>query len=293
MKAMYHKETLHPLSKKESDIICQGGEDAILPPKAGPTSLGHTLAHKRRGRIYTPQASRPDTLAETYEISRSLFKSTLKQPKTPIVAKGEVDLRNDGEVSPQDISRPLYRNELTLPSPEIPDAIPPQWFCDAAAPPTLISPKPIPRSTSLKLDSSITTLPLTEPLIEQPILPGLKENNPISTPVLHLPHTPPSPTPPTIEPLPISQYHTKSVSSTPTLTTQPKPTKGANFPRIDYGPVGKYTALHSHPISEEEREFSIWLGEGWRAWRGQKGDGGRGVGGRGLKRGVRGFWCGL
>ncbi len=50
----------------------------------------------------------------------------------------------------------------------------------------------------------------------------------------------------------------------------PPVTRGAEFPRIDYGPVDLRSALHSHPPSDEEVKYSVWLSEGWQVWREKK-----------------------
>jgi len=229
MKAMYHKENCPPVFKNDTEINGEGDEEAELLPKEVAKPPGPSLAEKRRGMIYTPQALRPDTSASERETSESSVESSLKQSDDSTALEGEVDLCEDGEVSPRDVSRPLFttsadkRDEPTLPKEKRVKAL-----------------APSPRATKL-------------------------------------------------------------------VSTTTDNTRGAGFPRIDYGPVGKHTALHSHRPSEEERKHSVWLGEGWKVWRSHKmvkgcrdgnsmGNRGKGsdpkAGLKPLRRGVKGlFGC--
>lgn len=95
---------------------------------------------------------------------------------------------------------------------------------------------------------------------------------------------------------PIPAPHLNTIHSPPTKTTTPPMNLSKTLPplplsstspstpsSINNAPITKETALHSHQPSDEEREYSRWLGEGWRVAREQ------GVGcGEGKKRGCRG-----
>lgn len=83
---------------------------------------------------------------------------------------------------------------------------------------------------------------------------------PISVPPLHAINKPHTKTPPPA--IDIS----KALPSLPVSSTSP-----STSPRIDMGPITNETALHSHQPSDEEREYSRWLGEGWRVAREEKG----------------------
>lgn len=275
MKAMYHKKDRHPLFKNEPEII---GEEAEIPPMAVAKTQGHTLAQKRRGMIYTPQALRPDTSAGKRETSGTPFKPSAKQISGVTVVNREVDLCEDGEVSPRDVSRPLFttladaKNEPTLRSEKLPEALRIGFradrTCDVAGTPTVGFPKSLPVSTAENIDEATQFSMGTSR--KMPVQSICEEKK--STPNIQIVRKPlPSPRDTVVKSLPTSPQAMKFVSATT------ENTRGAGFPRIDYGPVGKHTALHSHHPSDEERKHSLWLSEGWRAWKSKKMlNGGRG-----------------
>lgn len=271
MKAMYHKEDLHPIFKNELGIIGDGSEEAALPPKEAAKSLGHTLAEKRRGMIYTPQALRPDIPAWNRETSGTPFKSSLKRPNDPTATNGGVDLCKDGEVSPTDVSRPLFtafadkKDEPPLRSEKLPDALRIGFRAhrsrDVDRPSTVVFPKSLPVSTAQNPAEATQCSIGTSKIL--PVLPIREEKE--STPDLQIARKPlRSPEDKVVESLPTSPQTTKFVSATT------ENGRGVGFPRIDYGPVGKHTALQSHRPREEERKYSIWLSEGWKAWKSKK-----------------------
>ncbi len=266
MKVMCNKKDRHPRFNNEPEIIGEEGEKAELPPKEAAESVGPRSAEKRRGMIYTPQALRPAISAGKRDMSGTEFESFLKQLDCSIPVRGEVHLCDDGEVSPRDVSRPLFttlayeEDKPTLCSEKTPDALrlgtPAERFRDAAGTPTL---KPFPNSAAEQDDkatpSSMATSKILPTLLADEIGKSMPGSQIARKPL-------PSPTDKKVEGLPTSPQVMKLVSA--------MAARSAEFSRMEYAPVVKYTALRSHRTSEEERDHSIWLSEGWKLWKSKK-----------------------
>lgn len=271
IKAMYHQSERHPTFKTTAEIIGYRGDAAELPSNAVSRSPASTTAEKRRG-ICIPQALRTDTTIDKCNVPKITFDSFLKQTISPEAVTGEVDLCDDGEVSPLDKSRPLYKRpgdnavKSGAASGMSPETLQfgntAENHCEVEGSTVAFhksSPAPA-GERSGKVDPASKE--------KQAILPALPaDGKEKSSPTFQVARKPlPSPTDKDVKAEPTSPEVIKVMSS---INAENARIAGL-IPRIDHGPVNKSTALNSHPPSEEERTHSIWLNEGWKIWKSKK-----------------------